>query len=93
MMIREPDASDEFIAWLFRELCVKCGHQYRDINEIVPRARGPESLTDWKNRVTMCAICHDDYHRHGVSDEAIAELRQIRIEFLIAIGRQEYAEA
>jgi 5-methylcytosine-specific restriction endonuclease McrA len=91
-MTRQPEASDEFIWWLFRNRCLVCGHLASEINEIIPRSRGPESLSDWKNRVTMCREDHNEYHRHGVSEDAIKKLQEQRIEFLIAIGRGEYVD-
>ena len=89
-MWREPNPSDEFIWWLFRNRCVVCGYAATEINEIVPRSRGKDKVLDWKNRVCMCHNCHNEYHKHGVNDGAILLLQQTRVEFLIGIGRDAY---
>lgn len=88
----EPNSSDYFIWWLFRNKCVACHKQATEINEIVPRSRSKQSVLDWKNRVTMCRECHNDYHKHGVNSKTQAELQTKRYNFLLMIGRQAYAD-
>lgn len=86
----EPDASDAFIWFLFKHRCVACRKPASEINEIKPRSRSKQSILDWENRVTMCKECHNEYHKHGVNDEAIADLQQKRIDFLNSMGRDKY---
>lgn len=81
--------SREFIFRLFRGRCVICHRQGTDINEIVPRSRGKDSL-HWKNKVLMCREDHDKYHRLGVSLKAIEKLQEQRVKFLIAMGREDW---
>lgn len=87
----EPNATDHFIYWLFRFRCVSCKKTATEINEIIPRSRSKKSITTWDNRVPMCKECHGEYHRKGVNDKAVTELKQIRHDFLISMGREEYA--
>jgi 5-methylcytosine-specific restriction endonuclease McrA len=81
--------SREFIVWLFRGRCVECLDAGGEVNEIIPKSRGNDSLY-WKNKVLMCHSCHENYHANGVSLTAIKALQEQRIKFLIAIGREEY---
>lgn len=87
----EPNSSDYFIWWLFRNRCVSCRKPGIEINEIIPRSRSKQSILDWKNRVLMCRECHSDYHKHGVNSKTIEALQQKRHDFLMAMGREEYA--
>ena len=86
----EPNASDHFIWWLFRHLCVSCHKPASEINEIQPRSRSKQSILNWENRVLMCRECHNEYHRHGVNSKTQAELQEKRIEALKLFGREEY---
>lgn len=85
-----PNASDSFIWWLFKHLCVVCHKPASEINEIVPRSRSKNSILNWQNRVTMCRECHGKYHRHGVNFGTQEELQNKRIEALKLFGREEY---
>lgn len=85
-----PVADDYFIFWLFKYKCVQCKRPANEINEITPRARSKKSILDWRNRVPLCRECHDKFHRTGVTELKIQELRIKRNEFLIAMGRIEY---
>lgn len=87
----EPNASDAFIFWLFRYRCVMCKKSGNEINEIVPRSRSKKSIGDWKNRVLLCNECHEIFHKDGVTDEKIEEMRQRRFQFLKSFDRSEYA--
>lgn len=88
----EPVADDYFIWWLFKNRCVKCKKSGTEINEIVPRSRSKKSISTWENRVLMCSDCHREYHRKGVNEKAITELTQIRKDFLLNMGREEYVD-
>lgn len=89
--MRIPDNTDEFILWLFSHRCVgldqPCHKWATEINHIEPRWKGDDS---WVNKVPMCSECHSEYHRRGTSDEAIQALKERRIEYLEAIGREQY---
>lgn len=87
-----PNASDSFIWWLFKHLCVVCHKPATEINEIVPRSRSKESILNWENRVTMCRECHGEYHRHGVNFGTQEELFFKRQEALKLFGREEYID-
>ena len=91
----EPVADNYFIWWLFRNRCVgssdKCTRIGQEVNEIVPRSRSKQSVLKWENRVLMCKECHNEYHRHGVNSKTIEALQQKRYDFLMANGREEYA--
>ena len=86
----EPSASDSFIWWLFRRLCIMCTHSATEINEIIPRSRSKFSIMDWENRVTLCQNCHRDFHKDGVTDFKIKNMQYKRRRFLISTGRSEY---
>ncbi len=86
----EPNPSDYFIWWLFRNLCVVCHKPANEINEISPRSRSKKSITTWENRVTMCRECHNEYHKHGVNSKTQEALTEKRIEALNLFGRVEY---
>lgn len=88
----EPNASDYFIWWLFKNLCASCHRPASDVNEIIPRSRSKQSILNWENRVLMCRECHDNYHRHGVNSKAIEILQEKRIEALRLFGREEYID-
>lgn len=86
----QPTPDPYFIHWLFKHRCVMCTKPASDVNEIVPRARSRDAVLDWRNRVTLCQECHDKFHRDGVTDEKVSEMKRKRREFLISMGRQEY---
>lgn len=86
----EPNATDAFIWWLFKHRCVVCRKEATEINEIEPRSRSKKNLHDWRNRVCVCRECHNEYHKHGVNDEAIAKMKGQRKNFLLEMGREEY---
>lgn len=91
----EPVADRYFIYWLFRNRCVgssdRCTHAGQEVNEIIPRSHSKKSILEWDNRVLMCRECHNEYHRHGVNSKTIEALQQKRHDFLMANGREEYA--
>ena len=89
-MIQQPNNSDEFIKWLFRDRCVICHAHANVVHEIIPRSAGKESM-NWENRITLCNECHRQVHDKGIGDDEIFALQQGRIEFLEMIGRSEYA--
>lgn len=86
----EPVPADYFIWWVFRRRCVMCSKPSTEINEIVPRGRSKKSLLDWKNRVTLCRTCHDEFHYNGVTDAKIKDMQERRIQALKRLGREEY---
>lgn len=86
----EPNPSDHFIHWLFRYRCAKCRKPGTEVNEIIPRARSKESIMDWKNRILLCRDCHAKFHHNGVTDDKINDMRKVRVEYLVSIGRGEY---
>lgn len=86
----EPSASDAFIWWLFKRRCVVCRKEATEINEIEPRSRSKKNILDWKNRVTICRECHNDFHRHGVNAVAVEKMKKQRRDFLMEMGREEY---
>lgn len=92
-ILREFDDEDDFIHWLFNGRCVgidkPCHKLARDVSHIIPRSSG-ESSKGWKNKVLHCVDCHNEYHRNGTSDEAIKNLQERRIEYLEAIGREDF---
>ena len=85
-----PNNSPQFIRWLFNNRCVgldePCYKIARDVAHIEGRAINDE----WTNKVLLCAECHAEWHRRGVSDKDIARLKERRIEYLEAIGREQY---
>jgi uncharacterized protein YlaI len=87
----EPTPDPYFIFWLFRHRCVVCRHVGSEINEVIPRSRSKKSIQNWENRVLMCRECHREYHKHGVNSVTIEALQTKRHEFLMANGREEYA--
>ena len=86
----EPSSSDSFIWWLFKRMCIMCHHPATEINEIIPRSRSKESILIWSNRVTLCQLCHREFHADGVTDTKIKDMVRKRRQFLIDIGRAEY---
>jgi len=84
---------ENFIQWLFRFRCIgldaPCHKRASEINEIEPRSSGQGAM-DWRNRVLLCHEHHMQYHAQGTSDDAIQKLKARRIEYLEAIGREEY---
>lgn len=87
----EPIPDRSFIFWLFRNRCIMCNHPATDVNEIVPRSRSKKSILNWENRVTLCQNCHNEYHKNGVNAKTIEHMQQKRYDFLMANGREEYA--
>ncbi len=86
----QPIPDDYFIWWLFRRRCVMCSKSATEINEIVPRGRSKKSILDWRNRVTLCRSCHDEFHHNGVTAEKIKVMQEKRNYVLLATGRAEY---
>jgi 5-methylcytosine-specific restriction endonuclease McrA len=68
-----------------------CNQPATEINEIIPRSRSKKSILNWENRVTVCQCCHNEYHKNGVNAKTIEALQQKRKDFLMANGREEYA--
>lgn len=87
----EPIPDRSFIFWLFRNRCIMCNHPATDVNEIVPRSRSKKSILNWENRVTLCQVCHNEYHKNGVNATTIENMQHKRYDFLMANGREEYA--
>jgi uncharacterized protein with PIN domain len=87
----EPIADRSFIFWLFRNRCIMCSQPATEINEIIPRSRNKKSILNWENRVTLCQGCHNEYHKNGVNAKTIENMQQKRKDFLMANGREEYA--
>lgn len=88
----EPVSADYFIWWVFRRRCVMCSKPATEINEIIPRGRSKKSLLDWKNRVTLCHLCHVEFHHNGVTDAKIKDMQEKRIQALKRLGREEYLD-
>lgn len=91
----EPTPSDNFIYWLYRYRCLVCKKHASEINEIVPRGRSKKSILDWKNRIPFCSECHmgdGGFHHNGVTIKKINEMKSLQKEYLISIGRGEYAK-
>lgn len=86
----QPVPDDYFIWWLFKRKCIMCKHPATEINEIIPRSRSKKSITNWRNRVTLCQKCHQGFHLHGVTSEKIEIMQNTRKEFLTSIDRLEY---
>ena len=86
----EPTPSDYFIHWLFRHRCIMCKQSAIEINEIKPRSRSKLAIMDWRNRVTLCASCHRNYHKNGVTETKMEDMKKAREDFLISIDRKEY---
>ena len=88
--VRDFSNIENFIKWLFRYRCVglddPCHKQASDISHI---ETGHDN-SDWRKIVLHCRECHNEYHRRGVSDEAIGKLTERRAEYLEVIGRFEY---
>lgn len=87
-----PTPESYFIWWLFKHKCIICRKPASEINEIIPRSRSKKSILDWKNRVTLCQNCHQEYHAHGVTQDKISEMKEKRKEFLISIDREIYVD-
>ncbi len=77
----ELDKDREIILWLFDNKCVKCGRNTNIIHEVIPISHGKVAL-HWKNRVTVCNVCHDWAHSVGTNN-SIPILQEKRKEFLI----------
>lgn len=89
----EPSSEDYFIYWLFKYKCIVCKHPATEINEIRPRGRSKKNLLDWRNRVTICQKCHtgdNGFHHRGVSKQKVTEMQQLRKEYLMLMGREDY---
>lgn len=89
-MIHEPSNEPKFIHWLFNFRCVgidkPCYKRASDVSHI--RSRQVDDT--WKNKVLHCRECHTEWHRRGVSDDAIEQLQKRRAEYLETLGRKEY---
>lgn len=78
----------EKIYKIFGHRCIMCNHLASEINEIHPRGRSKDNIKDQKNRVPLCHSCHEKFHSGGVTEEKIKEMKEKRVEFLIAIGKE-----
>lgn len=87
---RELYNSHDAVMWLFHNRCVVCGEKATEVNEIIPRARTKEAIDDYHNQVALCHKDHMEYHRNGVTEEKMKEMRLARETFLIACGREDY---
>jgi len=87
----EPSASDPFIWWVFKRRCIMCKHPATEINEINLRSRSKYNIDDWKNRVTLCKSCHEEFHKDGVTEQKIKHMQLERIKYLVSIDRLAYA--
>lgn len=88
-LARLDKSTPEFVHSLFRGRCIICYGFGTDVNEIIPRSRGKASM-DWHNRVLMCRTHHSEYHRLGASKKNIQALQELRVKFLVAMGREDY---
>lgn len=86
----EPENTPEFIKWLFNYRCVgidiPCYKLARDVSHIRPR----QVDDTWQNKVLHCGECHAEWHRRGVSDDAIEKMQKRRVEHLEIIGKSSY---
>lgn len=87
-----PTESDSFIHWLYRYRCAKCRKPGTEVNEIIPRSRSRYSVLNWKNRVLLCSMCHHEFHHNGVTNEKIKSIKDVQKEYLMSVGREEYAQ-
>lgn len=87
--IQDFESDEAFIRWLFRDRCIICWAQAEVIHEIEPRSSGQDSM-NWKNRITLCDNHHKDIHHAGVGDKVIERLKNLRMMFLIMVGRNTY---
>ena len=89
----QPNNSDKFIRWLFKDRCILCFKAAECIHEIEPRSSGEGSMK-WENRVTLCNQCHNmgenSVHHRGNSESEIMRLKLARQKYLIRIGRKQY---
>jgi hypothetical protein len=67
-----------------------CNKPATEINEIVLRVRSKTALDDYKNRVTLCGVCHTNYHIGGATKSKMLKMTKKRQEFLFSIGRGDY---
>lgn len=47
-------------------------------------------IDDWHNKVTLCQVCHEAYHKHGVTKDKENFMKEARAKFLCVIGKEEY---
>lgn len=89
MQVNDPEGMEIWDA--FRGRCFVCPEHKpaNTIHEIIPRALGKASM-DKHNRGPVCTECHDNIHRQGVSLYMVARLDQMRKDYLISIGREDY---
>ena len=82
---------DQAIYRLFGWRCVECNVRLAtEINHIVPRSRDRRLINDWHNKVPMCHVCHDAYHRGGVTQEKIKSLQEKRASVLVSMHKSQY---
>lgn len=87
----EPNPSDHFIYFLFRYRCMVCREAKNlEINEIILRSRSKSAIMDWRNRVVLCRIHHEEFHHNGVTAEKVKKMQEQRKEYLKSIGRGQY---
>lgn len=70
--------------------CVMCKQRGTELNHIVPRSENRALINDWKNKVPLCHLHHEEYHKDGVTEEKITAMRKARVDFLTTIGKKEY---
>ncbi len=84
-----PEVAEQ--VWrIFGHRCVQCKQMGTELNHIVPRSENKALINDWRNIVPLCHTCHTAYHKDGVTDAKMEQLREDRKEFLIARGLGEY---
>jgi 5-methylcytosine-specific restriction endonuclease McrA len=86
----EPNSSDSFIWFLYRYRCAECKQPGQEVNEIRLRSRSKRNIEDWKNRILLCRTCHEKFHHNGVTSDKINDMIQLRTDYLVSIGREQY---
>lgn len=71
----------DFILFLFRGKCLKCGKPTNIIHEIIPISHGNVAL-HWTNRVPLCDNHHNWAHDIGTNN-SIPILQEMRWSYLI----------
>lgn len=68
----------EILAYFSYRCLLNPGHTAVCVHEIIPRSQRPKTWMEFKNRVTLCAECHDKIHHDGASNwvEILTRLRK-----------------
>lgn len=73
---------DEFsVLVLYKFRCIRCNKTASTIHEKIPKSLAPHTWRTMKNRVLLCAECHDWAHKVGTrtSEEELTELQRKRL--------------